>query len=103
RVALLSQDSPVFLGSVRDNLRIGDPHADDARLWDALRQAGLEAEVRALPGGIDQWLGEGGRTLSAGQARRLCLARVLLTGASLIADRKSTRLNSSHVKISYAV
>lgn len=85
RVALLSQDSPVFLGSVRDNLRIGDPHADDARLWDALRQAGLEAEVRALPGGIDQWLGEGGRTLSAGQARRLCLARVLLTGASLIA------------------
>jgi thiol reductant ABC exporter, CydC subunit len=85
RVALLPQDAPVFLGSVRDNLRIGDPAADDARLWDVLREAGLEAEIRALPGGLDQWLGEGGRTLSAGQARRLCLARVLLTDAALIA------------------
>lgn len=85
RIALLPQDAPVFLGTVRDNLRIGDPDADDARLWQVLRHAGLDAEVRALPGGLDQWLGEGGRTLSAGQARRLCLARVLLTGASLIA------------------
>ncbi|WP_442683733.1 thiol reductant ABC exporter subunit CydC [Stenotrophomonas sp. JC08] len=85
RVALLPQDAPVFLGTVRDNLRIGDPDADDAGLWEALRQAGLDEEIRALPGGLDQWLGEGGRTLSAGQARRLCLARVLLTGAPLVA------------------
>ncbi len=85
RVALLSQDSPVFLGTVRDNLRIGDPDADDARLWQVLEQAGLATEIRTLPAGLDQWLGEGGRTLSAGQARRLCLARVLLTDATLVA------------------
>ncbi|HZX77294.1 thiol reductant ABC exporter subunit CydC [Lysobacter sp.] len=85
RVALLPQDSPVFRGTVRDNLQIGRPNADDAALWNALRQAGLEADVRALPAALDQWLGEGGRTLSAGQARRLCLARVLLSDASLIA------------------
>ena len=84
RVALLPQDAPVFLGTVRDNLRIGDPDADDAGLWEALRQAGLDEEIRALPGGIDQWLGEGGRTLSAGQARRLCLARVLLSDATVL-------------------
>src|SRR5690606_8640065 len=85
RIVWLPQDPPVFLGTVRDNLRIGDPDADDAGLWEALRQAGLDEEIRALPGGLDQWLGEGGRTLSAGQARRLCLARVLLTGAPLVA------------------
>ena len=85
RVALLLQDSPVFLGTVRDNLLVGAPDADDARLWEVLRQAELDAEIRLLPGGLDQWLGEGGRTLSVGQARRLCLARVLLTEASLIA------------------
>ena len=84
RVALLAQDSPVFMGSVRENLRIGDPRADDAALWQALRTAGLEDEVRALPAGLDEWLGEGGRTLSAGQARRLCLARVLLSDATVL-------------------
>src|SRR5690606_19354816 len=81
---LLSQDSPVFLGTVRDNLRIGDPDADDEMLWRALDQAGLAADIRALSAGLDQWVGEGGRTLSAGQARRLCLARVLLTDAALV-------------------
>jgi len=85
RIALLQQDAPVFLGTVRENLRIGDPCADDACLWRVLGQAGLEREIRALPAGLDQWLGEGGRTLSAGQARRLCLARMLLTGATLLA------------------
>nr|MBO2466951.1 thiol reductant ABC exporter subunit CydC [Xanthomonadaceae bacterium] len=84
RIALLAQDSPVFMGSVRDNLRIGDPGADDAALWEALQAVGLAGEVRALPAGLDEWLGEGGRTLSAGQARRLCLARVLLSGAPLL-------------------
>lgn len=84
RIALLSQDSPVFLGTVRTNLCIADPDADDARLWSVLAQAGLADEIRALPEGLDQWLGEGGRTLSVGQARRLCLARVLLSQASLL-------------------
>ncbi len=85
RVALLPQDAPVFMGSIRDNLRIGDPQADDVALWKVLRQAGLECEIRTFPDGLDQWLGEGGRTLSAGQARRLCLARVLLSDATLVA------------------
>jgi ATP-binding cassette subfamily C protein CydC len=84
RIVLLPQDPPVFLGTVRDNLRIGDPGADDDALWNALREAGLEHEIRALPSGLDQWLGEAGRTLSAGQARRLCLARVLLSDAALV-------------------
>lgn len=84
RIALLSQDAPVFMGSVRANLLMADAEADDARLWAVLEQVGLAAEIRALPEGLGQWLGEGGRTLSAGQARRLCLARTLLSPASLL-------------------
>ncbi|MFJ0744573.1 ABC transporter ATP-binding protein, partial [Bordetella bronchiseptica] len=84
RVALLSQDAPLFLGTVRTNLLIGDAQADDAALWRALDAARLGEVVRGLPHGLDTWIGETGAGLSAGQARRLCLARALLTGASAI-------------------
>lgn len=81
--ALLAQDSPLFLGSVRDNLLLADPAAAEQRLWQALRDAQLESVVRALPQGLDTWLGEGGQQLSLGQQRRLCLARVLLSPARI--------------------
>ncbi|AMG90458.1 thiol reductant ABC exporter subunit CydC [Bordetella bronchiseptica] len=84
RVALLSQDAPLFLGTVRTNLLIGDAQAGDAALWRALDAARLGEVVRGLPHGLDTWIGETGAGLSAGQARRLCLARALLTGASAI-------------------
>ncbi|WP_019936995.1 thiol reductant ABC exporter subunit CydC [Bordetella sp. FB-8] len=84
RIALLSQDAPVFLGTVRSNLRIGDAAADDAALWAALRAARLDTFVRGLPRGLDSWVGETGAALSAGQARRLCLARTLLAPASVL-------------------
>lgn len=84
RIAWLPQDAPVFAGSVRDNLRMGDPDADDARLWNVLAQVRLGDAVRALPDGLDGWIGEGGASLSAGQARRLALARALLRDAPLL-------------------
>lgn len=84
RIALLSQDSPVFLGSLRSNLLIGAPEAGEAELWRALESARLADFARGLPQGLDTWVGEGGAGLSAGQARRLCLARVLLSQAAII-------------------
>ncbi|MFU1912414.1 thiol reductant ABC exporter subunit CydC [Bordetella avium] len=84
RIALLSQDSPVFLGSLRSNLLIGSPQAGENALWQALEAARLAEFVRGLPDGLDTWVGETGAGLSAGQARRLCLARVLLTQAPVI-------------------
>jgi ATP-binding cassette subfamily C protein CydC len=93
-VALLAQDAPVFLGTIRDNLRIGDPTADDARCLRMLDHARLGDFVRSLPRGLDTWLGEAGGTLSAGQARRLCLARALLSPAGLIVlDEPTTGLD----------
>ncbi|OUL98998.1 ATP-binding cassette domain-containing protein [Variovorax sp. JS1663] len=75
---LLTQRIDLFQDSLRDNLRLADPEADDARLWSALAAAGLADEVRALPHGLATLLGEGGLGLSGGQSRRLALARLLL-------------------------
>lgn len=84
RLAWLPQDAPVFAGRVRDNLHMGDPDADDARLWDALARVKLETLFRSLPHGLDTWVGENGATLSAGQSRRLALARALLRDAPIL-------------------
>lgn len=76
--ALLGQDAALFQDSVRANLLLADPAADDTRLWEVLDQAGLGRVVREMPGGLEAPLGEGGTGLSSGQRRRLALARFLL-------------------------
>ncbi|MCC8912277.1 thiol reductant ABC exporter subunit CydC [Xanthomonas perforans] len=83
RIAWLPQNAPVFAGSVRDNLLIGDAAADDAALWQVLQQVRLGAWASANDG-LDTWVGENGATLSAGQARRLALARALLRDAPIL-------------------
>lgn len=84
RVALMTQDAPVFLDTVRANLLIGRHAAGDADLWHVLEKVRLADFVRSLPQGLDAVVGEAGRTLSAGQARRLCLARTLLSDAAVL-------------------
>ncbi len=84
RVALMTQDAPVFLDTIRANLRIGRDSADDADLWRVLEAVHLGEFVRGLPGQLDAVAGEAGRTLSVGQARRICLARTLLSEADVI-------------------
>ncbi|MDO5681054.1 MAG: ATP-binding cassette domain-containing protein [Pelistega sp.] len=91
RMALLAQDAPVFLGTIRSNLLIGSAQADETMLWQALENARLAEFVRSLPEGLDTWTGETGRTLSAGQARRLCLARALLSPAQVLVLDEPTR------------
>ncbi|KRA55850.1 thiol reductant ABC exporter subunit CydC [Devosia sp. Root635] len=93
-MALLSQDSPLFNDTIRANLLIARPDADDDALWTALADAGIADFVRVLPAGLDTMMGEGGRTVSVGQARRLCLARVLLSPAPiLLLDEPTTGLD----------
>lgn len=75
---LLTQRTELFQDSLGNNLRLADPQADDARLWQVLQTAGLADDVARMPAGLDTRLGEGGMGLSGGQLRRLALARLLL-------------------------
>ena len=81
--SLLTQRTELFQDSLRDNLRLADVAADDARLWDVLQTAGLADDVAKMPNGLDTRLGEGGLGLSGGQLRRLALARLLLRDVPL--------------------
>ncbi|CAH2599098.1 Transport ATP-binding protein CydC [Rhodovastum atsumiense] len=84
RIAWLSQASHLFDDTIRNNLLLARPGADEATLWTALEAAHVAAVVRDLPHGIDSFVGEGGRKFSGGQGRRLALARVLLSEAPIL-------------------
>ncbi|OCJ07131.1 thiol reductant ABC exporter subunit CydC [Rhizobium sp. AC27/96] len=76
--ARLTQRSELFQDTVRGNLQLAAPDADDSRLLEALATAGLCEDIEALPHGLSTRLGEGGSGLSGGQLRQLALARLLL-------------------------
>ncbi len=84
RIAWLAQATHLFDDTVRNNLLLARPGADDAALWAALEAAQVADVVRTLPGGLDAWVGEQGATLSGGQGRRLALARALLSPAPIL-------------------
>jgi len=83
-VALLSQRSTIFAGSVAENLRLASPGASNDDLWRVLDAAGLRDHVGGLRDGLDGMLGEAGMSLSGGQARRLAIARVLLRDPAVL-------------------
>ena len=80
---LVSQRPFLAPGTVRDNLALGNDSTDD-RLWEALREVGLDGMVAALEQGLDTQLGDDGFGLSAGQRARLTLTRAALSSAPLI-------------------
>ncbi|HVE25662.1 MAG TPA: thiol reductant ABC exporter subunit CydC [Sporichthya sp.] len=83
-VATCGQDAYLFDSTIRANLLLARPAAAEPELWDALDQARLGDWVRAQPLGLDTAVGSAGSALSGGQARRLLLARALLSGAEIL-------------------
>ena len=82
-ISVVSQQPHMFNASLRDNLQIARPGADDDDLWAALESAQLKEFVKSLPEGLDTWVGEAAKLLSGGQARRVALARAMLHDARL--------------------
>ncbi|HEX7325358.1 MAG TPA: thiol reductant ABC exporter subunit CydC [Rhodanobacteraceae bacterium] len=78
------QSTRLFSTSIRENLRLAAPRATDADLWRALDAAAFAGEVHGFDGGLDHFVGAGGMALSAGQARRLALARAWLSPAPIL-------------------
>jgi ATP-binding cassette subfamily C protein CydC len=84
RVAYLTQQTMLFEDSLRNNLLLGKPEASDAELWHMLELVGMQERFTNESDGLDTWLGSAGSRLSGGQARRIALARVLLSNAPLV-------------------
>jgi ATP-binding cassette, subfamily C, bacterial CydC len=94
RIAVVAQHDHLFDTSVRDNLLLAAPEADDDELWAALRTAELADVVEQLPAGLSERVGEGGNRLSGGERQRLMIARVLLTDAPvLVLDEATAHLD----------
>lgn len=99
QIAYLPQRSVIFQQSLGANLRLGNPQASDAQLMEVLSLLGLREWAEALPNGLNTLLGAQGRDISGGQARRLCLARVLLRGAPvMILDEPFDGLDGSSIQ-----
>jgi thiol reductant ABC exporter CydD subunit len=83
-IAYVPQRPTLFRGTIADNIRLGDASADDAGVRQAALLAGAHDFVSALPDGYATLVGDGGRTLSTGERRRIALARAFLRDARLV-------------------
>ncbi|KAB7670643.1 thiol reductant ABC exporter subunit CydD [Bacillus sp. B1-b2] len=80
----IPQSPYIYSMSLRDNIAFYRPKASDEEIISALKATGLYDVYQALPNGLDETLGDGGRTLSGGQEQRVALARAFLTNRSIM-------------------
>lgn len=93
-VALVNQEHHVFVGSLRDNLRLARTSAVDAELWAALGAVDADAWARALDDGLDTEVGSGGVALTPAQAQQIALARLVLADPhTLVLDEATSLLD----------
>ncbi|MFL4908642.1 ABC transporter ATP-binding protein [Streptomyces sp. MMS24-I2-30] len=95
-LGMVTQDGHLFHDTVRANLLLARPTADDAELWEALTRARLDEVVRELPDGLDTVVGERGYRLSGGERQRMTIARLLLARQRVvILDEATAHLDNT--------
>ncbi|MFD7247046.1 ABC transporter ATP-binding protein [Streptomyces massasporeus] len=94
-IGYVEQDAPVLSGSLRDNLLLGNPEADDDALARVLKTTRLDGLVSRLPGGLDTLVGHRGTKLSGGERQRVAIARALLRRPRLLLlDEATSQLDA---------
>jgi ATP-binding cassette subfamily B protein len=83
-LSLVFQDVYLFEGTIADNIRVGDPDADDDAVREAARLARVDEVVDRLPQGWDTQVGEGGTRLSGGERQRVSIARAILKDTPIV-------------------
>ncbi|RZU99390.1 thiol reductant ABC exporter subunit CydC [Spiribacter vilamensis] len=83
-LAYLTQQTDLFSGTFAGNLRIASRDADEPTMWAALKRVELADFVASTDNGLHTWVGESGMELSAGQARRLALARLFMRNPAIV-------------------
>jgi len=91
-VALVNQEHHVFVGSVRDNVRLARPEASDSELWAALRSVDADGWVAGFDDGLDTEVGSGGISLTPAQAQQVALARLVLADPHTLVLDEATSL-----------
>jgi ATP-binding cassette subfamily B protein len=95
QIGLVTQDTQVFAGSIRDNLKFVNPEASDDELWAVLKQSAADSLMARASLGLDTVIGEGGVKVSGGEKQRLSIARSLLRHPSLLVfDEATSSLDS---------
>ncbi|MFF9479779.1 ABC transporter ATP-binding protein [Streptomyces sp. NPDC014733] len=93
-VALVNQEHHVFVGSLRDNLRLARAGAAEDELWASLAAVDAEGWARSLPDGLDTEVGSGGHALTPAQAQQIALARLVLADPhTLVLDEATSLLD----------
>nr|VFJ58058.1 MAG: ATP-binding cassette, subfamily B, MsbA [Candidatus Kentron sp. DK] len=95
QIAVVTQDTVLFNGTVRNNIAYGQPDSPPEKIIDAARRANALAFIEALPDGFDTAIGQSGVRLSGGQRQRLAVARAFMKGAPiLILDEATSSLDT---------